>query len=65
MAAVFDVMPYSLVDIDRRFGCVMAQAVNHRHRRRSGFAPGSVHMGFVVDVVALEQIILQLLRVSP
>jgi hypothetical protein len=33
--------------------------------RRPGFAPGSVHVGFVVDKVALEQVYLRVLRVSP
>jgi hypothetical protein len=33
--------------------------------RRPGFAPGSVHVGFVVDKMALEQVFLQVLRFSP
>jgi hypothetical protein len=32
--------------------------------RRSGFAPVSVHVGFVVDKVALGQVFLRVLRVS-
>jgi hypothetical protein len=32
--------------------------------RRPGFNPGSVHVGFVVDAVALEQVFLQVLRFS-
>jgi hypothetical protein len=31
---------------------------------RPGFAPGSVHVGFVVDRVALGQVLLQVLRFS-
>jgi hypothetical protein len=30
-----------------------------------GFAPRSVHVGFVVDKVTLEQVFLRVLRVSP
>jgi hypothetical protein len=30
--------------------------------RRSGFAPGSIHVGFVVDKVALGQVFLRVLR---
>jgi hypothetical protein len=32
---------------------------------RPGFEPGSVHMGFVVDKVALGQIFLRVLRHPP
>jgi hypothetical protein len=32
--------------------------------RRHGFAPGSIHVGFVVDKVALGQVSLQVLRFS-
>jgi hypothetical protein len=32
--------------------------------RRSGFAPGSIHVGFVVDKVALGQVFLRVLRFS-
>ena len=34
-------------------------------QRRSGFDPGSVHVGFVVDKVALGQVFLRVLRFSP
>jgi hypothetical protein len=33
--------------------------------RRPEFAPGSVHMGFVVDKVTLGQIFLRILRFTP
>jgi hypothetical protein len=33
--------------------------------RRPGFAPGSIHVGFVVDKVALAQVFLRVLRFSP
>jgi hypothetical protein len=33
--------------------------------RRPGFAPGSIHVGFVVDKVALGQALLGVLRFSP
>jgi hypothetical protein len=33
--------------------------------RRSGFAPGSINVGFVVDKVALGQVFLRVLRFSP
>jgi hypothetical protein len=33
--------------------------------RRPGFAPGSIHVGFVVDKVALGQVFLRILRFSP
>jgi hypothetical protein len=32
--------------------------------RRPGFASGSIHMGFVVDKVALGQVFLRVLRLS-
>jgi hypothetical protein len=34
-------------------------------RRRYGFAPGTVYMGFVVDIVALGQVFLLRYSVSP
>jgi hypothetical protein len=33
--------------------------------QRPGFAPGSIHVGFVVDKVALGQVFLRVLRFSP
>jgi hypothetical protein len=33
--------------------------------RRPGFDPGSVHVGFVLDKVALEQVFTRVLRFSP
>jgi hypothetical protein len=33
--------------------------------RRPGFDPGSVHVGFVVDKVALGQVFLRVLRFLP
>jgi hypothetical protein len=33
--------------------------------RRPGFAPGSIHVGFVVDRVAMGQVFLRVLRFSP
>jgi hypothetical protein len=33
--------------------------------RRLGFDPGSVHMGFVLDKVALKQVFTRVLRFSP
>jgi hypothetical protein len=33
--------------------------------RRPGFAPGSIHVGFVVDKVALGQVFLWVLRFFP
>jgi hypothetical protein len=33
--------------------------------RRPGFAPGSIHVGFVVENVALGQVFLRVLRFSP
>jgi hypothetical protein len=33
--------------------------------RRPGFAPGSIHMGFVVDKVSLGQVFLRVLRFYP
>jgi hypothetical protein len=46
-------------------GLAMAQAVSRRPPRSPGFAPGSVHVGFVVNKVALGQCLLQVLLVSP
>jgi hypothetical protein len=34
-------------------------------RRRSGFDPGSVHVGYVVDKMALGQVFLRVLRFPP
>jgi hypothetical protein len=34
-------------------------------RRSHGFTPGSIHVGFVVDKVALGQVFLRVLRFSP
>jgi hypothetical protein len=42
----------------------MAQAVS-LPPRRPGFDPGSVHVGFVVDKVALGQVVPRVLRFSP
>jgi hypothetical protein len=39
----------------------MAQTVSHRPLTE----PGTVHVGFMVHEVALEQVFLQVLRVSP
>jgi hypothetical protein len=33
--------------------------------QKNGFAPGSVHVGFVVDKVALGQVLLRVLRFFP
>jgi hypothetical protein len=33
--------------------------------RRPGFAPGSIHVGFVADKVSLGQVLLRVLRFSP
>jgi hypothetical protein len=44
-------------------GRAMVQAV--LSPRRPEFAPRSVHMGFVVDIVTLEQVLLLVLRVYP
>jgi hypothetical protein len=40
----------------------MAQVVSRRLTPRT---PGSIHVGFVVDKVALGQVFLRVLRVSP
>jgi hypothetical protein len=39
--------------------------VASRLPRRPGFAPGSIHVGFLVDKVALGQVFLLVLRFSP
>jgi hypothetical protein len=46
-------------------GLAMAQAVSRRPPRSPGLSPGSVHVGFVVNKVALGQCLLQVLLVSP
>jgi hypothetical protein len=47
-------------------GHAMAQVVSRwALMRRPGFAPGSIHVEFVVDKVALGQVSLQVLRFSP
>jgi hypothetical protein len=44
----------------------MAQAVSRWPlTAEAGFAPGSIHVGFVVDKVALGQVFLRVLRFSP
>jgi hypothetical protein len=45
-------------------GHAMAQAVSCLSPRSPEFAPGSVHVGFVVDKVALGQVFLLVLRLS-
>jgi hypothetical protein len=46
-------------------GCAMAQAVSRRPLpRRPGFDPKSVHVGFVVDKVALRQVFPRVRRFS-
>jgi hypothetical protein len=51
---------------EKSVGRAMAQAVSPGlSPRRPGFAPGSVHVGFVVDKVALGQVLLRVLRFSP
>jgi hypothetical protein len=42
----------------------MAQAVSRLSPRRPGFAPGSVHVGFVMHEVALGQVYLRVLWFS-
>jgi hypothetical protein len=44
----------------------MAQAVSRRPRNAgTGFVPRSVHVGFVVDKVALVQVFPRVLQLSP
>jgi hypothetical protein len=44
----------------------MAQVVSRRPlTAEPGFAPGSIHVGFVVDEVVLGQVFLRGLRFSP
>jgi hypothetical protein len=47
-------------------GCAMAQAFNHQSlsSRPPTFMPGSDHVGFVVDKVALGQSLLHVLQFS-
>jgi hypothetical protein len=46
-------------------GRAMAQTVGLQPPTRTpGFAPWSIHVGFVVDKVALEQVFLRVLRFS-
>jgi hypothetical protein len=47
-------------------GRAMAQAVSRRPLTwEAGFAPESIHVGFVVDRVVLGQVFLRVLRISP
>jgi hypothetical protein len=43
----------------------MTQAVSRLPPRRPGFDPGSVHVGFAVDEVALRQVFPRVPRFSP
>jgi hypothetical protein len=43
----------------------MAEAVNHLSPRKPGFDPESVHVGFVVDKVALGQVSPLVFQFSP
>ena len=53
-------------NICSHLGRAMAQAVSRRHpTAEAGFDPGSVHVGFVVDEVALGQVVPRVLRFSP
>jgi hypothetical protein len=48
------------------FGHAMAQVVSRRPlTAETGFAPGSIHVTFVVDKVSLGQVFLRVLRFSP
>jgi hypothetical protein len=47
-------------------GSAMAQAVSRRPlTAESGFTPGSINVGLMVDKVALRQICLRILQFSP
>jgi hypothetical protein len=46
-------------------GRARAQVVNRLSPRRPGVDPGSVHVGFVVDKVALGHVFPRVLRFSP
>jgi hypothetical protein len=79
MSVIWDVVPYSLVDIDPCFRD--AYCLHHQDDARAvpwlrslvagllprwpGLAPRSINMGFVVDKVALGQVFLRVLRFFP
>jgi hypothetical protein len=52
-----------MYNVTLRRGRAMAQAVSRRPSTAEG--PGSVHVGFVVDKMALGQVFLRVLRFSP
>jgi hypothetical protein len=75
----WDILPRKMI-VDRRLRgayCLHHQAVRVRavpwlrwlvaglSPRRPGFALGSIHVGFVADKVALVQVFLRVLRLSP
>jgi hypothetical protein len=52
-------------DLINLVGRAMTKVVSYRPSlRRLGFAPGSVHLGFVVNTVALGQVTIRVLRFS-
>jgi hypothetical protein len=53
------------IDCKLSEGRALAQAVTGLSPRRPGFAPGLIHVGFMVDKVALGQVFLRFLRFSP
>jgi hypothetical protein len=55
--------PYTNVLSLDLIGRIMAQAVSRQPL--SDFSPGSVHVRFIVDKVALGQVFLRVLRISP
>jgi hypothetical protein len=54
----------STIDINSRTWAVpwLRRLLSGISQQRSGFAPGSVHVGFVVNKVALGQVLLQAIR---
>jgi hypothetical protein len=55
-----------VIGLTLQMGHAMAQVVSRRPlTAEPGFAPGSIHVGLVVNKVALGQVFLRVLRFSP
>jgi hypothetical protein len=55
----------AFVNVLMNFGVLPWRLVADLSPRRPGFAPRSIHVGFIVDIVSLGQVFLRVIRVFP